>query len=187
MVDIAKDILIRARDGDLKSFEEVYRATVDFVYNVAWRVVNNREDAEEVTQEVFLLIYQKLQGFRFESSFKTWVYRMTVNCAINFLKRSARKNKTVPYEEASSVGSAAPETTAEQDREHHQKLIAYFLDALPAAQRACVVLRSVEGLSYQQIAEALGININTVRSRLSRARETLIALREEKHETLSQI
>ena len=76
MEEIAKDILIRASQGDIQAFENVYKASSGFVYNVALRVVNNREDALEVAQEVFMIIHRKLKGFRFESSFKTWVYKI---------------------------------------------------------------------------------------------------------------
>ena len=83
----------------MQAFEEVYKASSSFVYNVALRVVNNTEDAREVTQEVFLIIYNKLKSFRFESSFKTWVYRITANYAINFAKKASR-TKTVAFDEA---------------------------------------------------------------------------------------
>ena len=90
MEDISQEILIKASQGDMQAYEHVYKTTNSFVYNVAFRVVNNREDAMEVTQEVFLIIYHKLKSFRFESSFKTWIYRITSNCAINYAKKSSR-------------------------------------------------------------------------------------------------
>ncbi len=90
MEDIAKDILIRASQGDIRAFEDLYKASSSFVYNVAYRIVNNREDALEVAQEVFMLIHDKLKGFRFESSFKTWAYRITANTAINFAKKNSQ-------------------------------------------------------------------------------------------------
>src|SRR5580658_612233 len=98
MEDIAKDILIKASQGDMQAFEEVYKKSSSFVYNVAFRVVNNREDALEVAQEVFMIIHDKLKNFRFESSFKTWAYRITANRAINYAKKSSRA-KTVPFED----------------------------------------------------------------------------------------
>src|SRR5277367_5771831 len=99
MEEITKDTLVKASQGDMQAFEDVYKASSSFVYNVAFRVVNNREDASEVAQEVFMIIYHKLKDFRFESSFKTWVYRITANYAINYAKKNARA-KTVPVEEA---------------------------------------------------------------------------------------
>ena len=94
-MDIDKDILIRAaQEGYAWAFGG-YKTSSSFVYNVALRVVNNREDASEVAQEVFMIVHNKLKDFRFESSFKTWVYRITANCAINFAKKNSR-TKTFP-------------------------------------------------------------------------------------------
>ena len=178
MEDISEDILVRASQGESQAFEDVYKATSSFVYNVALRVVNNREDAREVTQEVFLIIYDKLKSFRFESSFKTWVYRITANYAINFAKKYSRM-KTVPYDEALGEGASTSEVEAHMDQEHQSRLIENLLGEINPDQRACVVLRNIEGLSYQEIAKALNININTVRSRLKRAREKLLTLRKQ--------
>ena len=181
MEDIAKDILIRASQGDKQAFEDVYKASSSFVYNVALRVVNNREDAMEVAQEVFMIIYNKLKGFRFESSFKTWVYRITANTAINYAKRYSRA-KTVPFEEAFGEGAVLNEAQAHMDQEQQSQLVEKLLGELNPDQRACVVLRDIQGLSYEEIAQALNININTVRSRLKRSREKLLSLRRVDYE-----
>jgi RNA polymerase sigma-70 factor (ECF subfamily) len=175
-MDIQKDILIRAAQGDAQAFEEVYKVSSSFVYNVAYRVVNNREDALEVSQEVFMLIYNKLKGFRFESSFKTWVYRITANHAINFAKKNSRA-KTVPYEDTYGEGAVLSDVQANMDQEHQNQLVESLLAELNPDQRACVVLRDIQGLSYEEIAQALNININTVRSRLKRSREKLMSLK----------
>ena len=183
MEDIDKDTLIRASQGDRQAFEDLYKATSSLVYNVALRVVNNREDALEVAQEVFMIIHRKLKGFRFESSFKTWVYRVTANSAINFAKKSSRV-KTVPYEDSFTCpaagggeGALFNEAQTRMDQEHQSQLVENLLARLNPDQRACVVLRDIQGLSYGEIAQALNININTVRSRLKRSREKLLSLK----------
>ncbi|MBF0511193.1 MAG: RNA polymerase sigma factor [Candidatus Omnitrophica bacterium] len=178
MEDIGQDILIKASQGEAQAFEEVYRLTSSFVYNVALRIVNNREDALEVAQEVFMTIYHKLKNFRFESSFKTWVYRITANTAINFAKKKNR-HKTVELEEFFKEGAVENEVRAKINREDAQARIETLLAALTQDQRACVTLRDIEGLSYEEIAQALNININTVRSRLKRSREKLLSLKNE--------
>ena len=178
MDQISEDVLVRASQGDVQAFEEVYKASSSFVYNVALRVVNNTEDAREVTQEVFLIIYNKLKSFRFESSFKTWVYRITANYAINFAKKASR-TKTVAFDEAwgEGVSPTPSEVQAHMDQDYQSRLVEHLLGEISPDQRACVVLRNIEGLSYQEIAQALKININTVRSRLKRAREKLLSLK----------
>ena len=178
MEDIAKDTLIKASQGDMQAFEDVYKISSSFVYNVAFRVVSNREDALEVAQEVFMTIYHKLKYFRFESSFKTWVYRITANTAINFAKKSSR-TKTVPYEDALGEGAVFNDAQTHMDREHQSQIVERLLAELNPDQRACVVLRDIQGLSYEEIALVLNININTVRSRLKRSREKLLSLKKK--------
>lgn len=181
MQDISDDILIRASEGDMDAFEKIYRAASGLVYNVAFRIVGDREDAEEVTQEVFLTIHRKLKNFRFQSSFKTWVYRITLNTSLNYSKKRARERaRRVEYNSDAGPVNAS-EMEQKIDAEHLEKTITSMLDVLNPDQRACIVLRNIDGLSYREIAESLGININTVRSRLKRAREALLARNKERH------
>lgn len=178
-MDIPNDIVKRAAAGDPGAFEEIYKASAGYVLNVAYRVLGAREDAEEVTQDVFLIIHRKLKDFRFDAAFKTWVYRITVNVSINHAKKSNKaRGRTVEFKEELAGGEQANQTR-EADQEFHEKVVAGLLGVLNPDQRACLVLRSVEKLSYQEIAETLDININTVRTRIKRARETLLAARKE--------
>jgi RNA polymerase sigma-70 factor, ECF subfamily len=168
-----------ARRGDLAAFARIYQTFADLVNNVAYRIVGNREDAEEITQEVFLLVYRKLDRFQFQSSLKTWIYRIAVNTALTRRKqRSVEAERRENYERSVAdrvrLDRTDP-TPAANDR------VQALLDRLPPEQRACLILRSIEGLSYQEIAEALEVNLNTVRSRLKRARENLMAGQEEEH------
>jgi RNA polymerase sigma-70 factor (ECF subfamily) len=180
MENISDEMIARAAQGDQAAFEAVYRSFSKFVYNVAWRIVHAHEDAEEVTQEVFLTIYRKLSSFKFQSTLKTWIYRVTINAALNYSKKlSKTKNKTTEYNEQIHCAGILGEAQVRADKEHNEKLVEELLKTLTPDQRACIVLRNIEGLSYQEIAEALGLNINTVRSRLSRGREALLQLRKE--------
>ena len=176
MRDISRDVIIQASEGDMNAFERIYKSSSGFVYNVAYRIVNNRDDAEEVTQEVFLTIYRTLKGFRFQASLRTWIYRITVNSAINYSRKKPKKdNATAEYSEGLKRPGAHDELEEKIDKEHREKIVSSMLKILNPEQRACVVLRNIECLSYQEIAETLDININTVRSRLKRAREQLMA------------
>lgn len=181
MQDISKETITLAAVGDLAAFEEVYKHTSGFVYNVALRLLGEREDAQEISQDVFITIYKKLNTYRFESSLKTWIYRITFNLAVNRLKkRNKERQRMIPYEDA--IGLPWEEENFKRNEDgifqaDNEKLIDNLLGALNPDQRACIILRNLQGLSYQEIAEALKININTVRTRLKRARERLIALR----------
>ena len=190
MQDIPQDVLIKASQGDLMCFEKIYKATASFVYNVAYRVLSNREDAEEVTQEVFVVLHRKLKDFRFESSLRTWIYRITVNRAINFARKtSMEKGKLMKFQKEMDVLGDASKAMALGEEENHETKIQGLLEGINPEQRACMVLRNIEGLSYHEIAQTLKVNINTVRTRLKRAREKLLSLRNNKedHEQLSKI
>ena len=183
MQGISKDTIKQAALGDLSAFEEIYKHLCGFVYNVAFRMLRSAEDSQEITQYVFVTVYNKLKYFRLESSLKTWLYRITFNLSINYLnKRNKERNRTVSYEDAVQSSETNENFKKEEDKtfeSDQETLINTMLEALNPDQKACIILRNVEGLSYQEIAESLKINVNTVRTRLKRAREKLIALRNE--------
>lgn len=180
MQDISQDILEQAAQGNLAAFEKVYKMYNRFVYNVALRMCRNNETAQDVSQEVFITIYNKLDKFRFESSFKTWIYRITVNTSINTLKKSSKmRDKSVEFDDQYDYGQSNHGVDTGIVREEQSDLVDRLLGYLNTEQRACMILRSIEGLRYDEIAESLKIPINTVRSRLKRAREKLLQIRNE--------
>ncbi|MGE0268037.1 MAG: RNA polymerase sigma factor [Candidatus Omnitrophota bacterium] len=180
MDELSNDILEKAAQGNITAFEQIYKTYSRFVYNVAYRMAGNIEEAEEITQEVFITIHQKLEKFRFESSFKTWIYRITVNSSINYFKKMRKnQNKTVTFEDQYEYEQPVHDVYNQMDKEANSSLIQKLLDQLNPDQKACMVLRNIEGLSYEQIADSLNININTVRTRLKRAREKLLSIKDE--------
>ncbi|MBN2452807.1 MAG: RNA polymerase sigma factor [Candidatus Omnitrophica bacterium] len=177
MSDISNDVIARAAKGDMAAFEDIYRSTSPFVYNVALRITNNRDDADEVTQDVFVKVHRNLRGFGFRSSLKTWIYRITANTAINYCKCRARHVcGRLEYDPALHDREAPRAESRQFDKEEFMEAVEPLIDALDPDQRACIVLREIEGLDYRAIADTLHININTVRSRLRRARERLLAM-----------
>lgn len=177
MQDISSDIIARASQGDLAAFEEIYRQFASYVYNVAVRMLKNREDAEEVAQDVFMTMHKSLKEFRGESSLKTWVHRVTINRALNFLKkRSTLQSREVGLDPEFEVAGKPDDR---HDKEHSQAIIDKLLGALTPDQRACIVLRNLEGFTYEQIAQSLKIDINAVRSRIKRARWKMLDMKKE--------
>ena len=176
MKEIPVPTLKAAAGGDMKAFEEIYKAISGFVYSIALRITNNGSDAEEVTQDVFLKIHQNLKNFRFRASFRTWLYRISANTAISVYRRRAAENRRRgDYDIALKTKAAVDTAGGNIDREYNNSLVTRLLGILSPEQRACIVLREMENLSYKEIAGVLKININTVRSRLKRARENIIA------------
>ena len=180
MQDISDEMIARSARGDVEAFEDIVRAYGDLVFNVGLRIVRNRQDAEEVAQEVFLTLHRKLGSFEGRSGLKTWIYRITVNTAINYAKRGAGvKNKTVEYDEDVAPIAQHGLMKEKVEMEYTANVVDKLLGMLSPQQRACIVLRSMEGLSYEDIARNMGIDINAVRSCLKRARDKMLAARKE--------
>ena len=178
--DIQRVTIEQAQTGDIAAFERIYRAASGFVYSVALRITNNRQEAQEVTQDVFMKIYHNLKGFRFDSSFKTWVYRVAANTALNAYKKMSRDlNRRQDFDSIIDTQAVSVDTKKEiadrQERDEQKSRLESLLNMLNPDQRAAIVLREIQGLSYEDISKALNININTVRSRLKRARLALLA------------
>ena len=146
------------------------------VYNVALRVVGNADEANDVLQDVFVLLFRKIQKFRARSVFASWVYRITVNLSLDHLRQRRRNplwgGGTVALDSIQDEGRRLrPDRAADvRDLEEHvQRALGMLSDRL----RIVVVLRYLEGLSYQEIAEILNCSLGTVKSRLNRAHTTL--------------
>lgn len=178
--NLSEDVIERASNGDVDAFRDLYDAYSGFVFNVALRITRYREDAKEITQEVFVIVHNKLKGFRYRSSLRTWIYRITINTALNYIKKHSRiKHRTVEYDDALGNGLSRDYMAEQAAREHNEGLINRLLGFLTPEQRVCIVLRNMEGLSYGEMAKVLNIDINAVRSRLKRAREKLLSVRKE--------
>ncbi len=176
MEHISEETLARSAQGDLKAFEEIYRAASGFVYTTALRITNNRADAQEVTQDVFLKIYKHLGKFQAGTSLKAWIYRITVNGAINVYNKNLKEHGRRADFETAMATTAAGGQPAAADRLHRGDTLdqlAALLNLLSPEQRACLLLREIEGLNYREISGVLDLNINTVKTRVKRARETL--------------
>jgi len=168
----AEEALVRrAQAGDRAAFRSLYQAYQDRVFATAYRIAGDREVAADLTQEVFVKVFEELPGFRFGSRFSTWLYRVAANHAINKASetaRHARLNERVARERPST----APATPPVHDRFADER-IQRALDGLSVKLRVVTVLRYLEGLSYEEIAEALELSVGTVKSRLFLAHATL--------------
>jgi RNA polymerase sigma-70 factor (ECF subfamily) len=182
--DPDRELVLAAQSGDRRAFDRLVLNHQDEVYRLCLGILGrNQRDAEDCSQEAFLRVYRGLKGFEFKSSFRTWVYTVTLNVCRNALKSAAAKTarRTVSLSGHGDDGSEdlqiadSKTPTPEQALERKEGLNALLreLSRLPENQREALVLYETEGLSYEEIAEMTGTNIGTVRSRISRARDTL--------------
>ena len=177
MLKIEKSTIEMAAHGDMNAFEEIYKQCSSTVYTIALGVTRNRQDAEEATQDVFVKVFRGLKNFRFGSSFSTWLYRIAINTAINIYRKHARHGAAaLQYDELKDTRTMVPDTwQKETQRQDVSARVATLMDNISPEHRSCIVLREIEGFNYKEMADVLSIPLNTVRSRLKRAREALIA------------
>ena len=173
--------LIRlARVGDGPAFEALVTAYETRLYQLAFRYLGHREDALDAVQETFLRVYRFLGGFQEQSSFSTWIYRIAINvCRDIFLQRSRRAEQPLERGEGEEPSPAetlpdlryAPETRLEQQELRRQ--IEAGLQTLSPEHREVLILREIQQLSYDEIADVLSLDLGTVKSRINRGRRQL--------------
>ncbi|MFT7485049.1 MAG: RNA polymerase sigma-70 factor (ECF subfamily) [Candidatus Paceibacteria bacterium] len=168
-------------DGLEGSFRELYELYKDRVYNVCYRITGNSADALDAAQETFGILFRKLGGFRFESKFSSWVYRIAVNASIDLKRRSSSRQPT-SLDGLEREPERAHLELAEEDldgpvrqagKRELELEVQHAILRLSPKMRAITVLRYIEDLTYDQIAETLQISIGTVKSRLARAHQAL--------------
>ncbi len=170
--------------GDALAFGVLVRRYQDRLFNTIYRMVGNAEDAQDVVQEAFLSAYQSLEGFKGDSLFFTWLYRIAVNTAISF-KRKKRVSLSLHVANNGETGIDPPDVS-ETSRPGHaleqveqEQRIQRALNRLSAEHRAVLIMKDMEGQKYEAMAEVLEVPIGTIRSRLHRARLELRELLEQ--------
>ena len=165
--------------GDDAACERLVADHQRMVYQLGRNLLGDPQEALDLCQEVFLRVFQMLHQFRGQSTLRTWIYRIALNQASNRLRwwRRRHKSQQVSLEDAPQGDLPEQRHSSMPDRVLQQREVAgrvwRALDGLPFDQRAVIVLREIDGLSYEEIAASLGVAVGTVKSRLARAREEL--------------
>lgn len=174
------ELVDRARAGDQDAFEQLVLSNQNRVYALAFRMVNDREEAADLAQEAFLKAWQGLPAFQGDSSFSTWVYRLASNVCIDYLRKQKRRREVEPVLSLDDEESGWTEPAdwdqdpqRQLERAERSRAVARGLEALPDHHRQVLALRELSGLSYQEIGQALELDIGTVKSRIARARLAL--------------
>lgn len=174
-------LVVCAQDGEMAAFDELVLIFQSRMFNLAYRMVNNREDAADLTQEIFVKMYRSIDTFSGRSKFSTWLYALAANCCRSGLRRlrriSGREVIRLDADDASvserhhreltDPVETVPETIS---RGEVKQRIETIIAELPEDARMVVVLRDLQGFTYERIADTLQCSIGTVKSRLSRAR-----------------
>jgi RNA polymerase sigma-70 factor (ECF subfamily) len=184
MAELDSSLIRRLRSRDERAFRELIDAERDRVFNITYRMLGNRAEAEDVAQEVFISVFKTIDSFREESKLSTWLYRVTVNHCKNRIKYLARRHDRdrdeldeSAHAQQTNGAVADPPRHAQPDRAlagaQMEKLLQEAIANLDEDHRVVVVLRDVEDLSIEEICEITGLPDGTVKSRLHRARLVL--------------
>ena len=169
------EMISRCQQGDQEALKEIFDKYHKKVYRIAYGVVRQREEALDVVQEVFIKLFRSIRNFKGRSHFYTYLYRMVMNTAIDHKRKAGKQFMSSLNEE----GSFEPPDEAEKGPERIllqkelEERVKLAMDRLPAEQKAALIFRDVEGLSYQEMAEAMGCSIGTVMSRLHYSRKRM--------------
>jgi RNA polymerase sigma-70 factor (ECF subfamily) len=168
-MDLEPSVVARLRHGDVAALEICYRRFGPQLQRLCLRLLG-RDRADDAVQEIFVQVLERADQFDGRSRFSTWLYRVSVNHCLKQLRREHRR-ATLPLSDSITSGWAEDDSRAFEAREQVER----WLTQLDPAQRAVLVLRELQGLDYQHIAELLEVPLGTVMSRLHRARQKLIA------------
>lgn len=169
-------LIKQAIRGDAYAFEQLMRRHESRMYSVAIRMCGNREDAQDCVQDAMLRIYRALDRFKGQSSFSTWVYRITMNTCLDELRR--RKVRASTSLDSLLESGWSPTDESDTPERHaidseRRKALSQAIHSLPEDMRSAIVLREMQGLSYEEISDVLSVNVGTIKSRISRGREKL--------------
>ena len=175
-----QELVAQARAGDQDAFEQLVLDNQKRIYTLCLRMTGDPEDGQDLAQEAFLNAWRGLPGFKGDSSFATWVYRLAGNACLDFLRRKKRRQgveggPSMDDEEGGWAEPADPRQDPEGEtlRRELKQAVEEGLAALPDHHRQVLVMRELSGLSYQEIGQALQLDLGTVKSRIARARLAL--------------
>ena len=177
------DLVREVKQGDPAAMEEIVKRYSNKVYNLAYHLTRDAHAAEEIMQDVFLTVIAKISTLTTEAYFSTWLYRVTTNAAYGYLRKEKKFSEQTPVEDIDQEQFLEYDWTNLPDdvllSEESKEVLRRSIDSLPEAMRTVVVLKDVEGLKNEEIAETLGISVPAVKSRLHRGRLILRQLLSE--------
>ncbi|MCF6288655.1 MAG: RNA polymerase sigma factor RpoE [Proteobacteria bacterium] len=196
--EIDLELVKQAQKGDIKAFEMLVQRYQQKVGGVISKLIKDYHEIQDITQDVFIKVYKALPNFRGDSAFYTWIYRIAINTAKNHLVAKSRRiqNSDIEPVEAENFSGGYENQNfdtpdAEYERQEIEKVVHDSIAELPEDLKQAIVLREVEGMSYEEIAKKMDCPIGTVRSRIFRARDAvenaLKPLRKKEYKRVSYV
>jgi RNA polymerase sigma-70 factor, ECF subfamily len=166
------NLIRRFEDGDPSAFEELVRKNEDRIYNLCCSMLCDPQDAQDAAQDTFIKVYRGLKGFRPDASLSTWLYRIAINTCLDHRKKYRHDpldGEVLPLD----LQSSDPSPEGHYHAKKNAEILRAALHKLPDKLRSAIILREIEGLSYEEIAIVLDVSVGTVKSRIARARDYL--------------
>jgi len=174
------ELVQKARQGDTKAYNQLVLMYKDIVYSIVYRMVRNKQEAEDLTQEAFIKAYKSLVSFNEDYAFSTWLFKIATNNCIDFFRKRKLKtysmHQTVHYKDEEvqhEYADSKPSIENELVAADRSKIIQQAIEKLPEKYRVVIVMRHEKEYSYEQISEELDLPLGTIKARIFRAREML--------------
>jgi RNA polymerase sigma-70 factor (ECF subfamily) len=182
------DITARLKNGDASVFTDIVEQCQAMVYNTVLNIVQNEEDAEDITQDVFIDVYETINNFRQEAKLSTWIYRMAVNKALDFEKRKKRQKHGGLLKRIFSVGEEEEPASfhhpgVQLDNKEKAAMLFKALKRLPQNQQVAFTLHKIEGLPYKEVADIMETSLQAVESLMGRAKNGLKNILEQYYQS----
>lgn len=179
-IEKEKKIINNVLKGDTVAFSQIVNAYKNMVFTLALRMTKNREEAEEISQDVFIKVYKSLNKFKFDSKFSTWIYKITYNTCLDTIKKNKKFINNIAIDETNNNKLAMVDNALEKlIKEERSQLIRRCVNKLPQESRALMTLFYFEELSLLEISEITGLSTNTAKVKLHRARKRLVGIMEQ--------
>lgn len=182
-------LIEQSRKGNVDAFEELIKNHKKSAYNIALRMLRNVEDAEDISQEALIKVFKSIDKFNMQSTFKVWMYRIVVNACLDFKRKKVINSFSID-EAKNGDGNSQMYTEIKDDtnnpdilieQKFNQKIVSDSVNKLEDDFKTVIILRDIQGFSYNEIAEILSCNLGTVKSRINRARIKLKEIIEEEY------
>jgi len=176
-----QDFISQLRSGDASAYKQLVGSFGDKVHNTVISILQNEEDAEDITQEVFIEVFRSVHGFKGESTLSTWIYRISVMKSFEFLRKKKRKKRFAIVQSLFGMESVLPETDkphfyhpgVQLENKERAAILFSAIDKLPENQKTAFILHKTEGLSYTEIADIMKTSVSSVESLMFRAKQNL--------------
>jgi RNA polymerase sigma factor (sigma-70 family) len=176
-----EQLLNGLKEGDTTAYKELVKLFSDKVFNTSVSILQNNEDAEDITQEVFIEVFRSIHNFKGEAKLSTWIYRITVIKAFEFLRKKKRKKRFAIVQSLFGIESVLPETDVphfyhpgvQLENKERSSILFTAIDQLAENQKTAFILHKIEGLSYAEVADVMKTSVPSVESLLFRAKQNL--------------